>query len=160
LTCQGSVVYDINVKTCKDCKLDKPLSEFYSYTRNDVVKYFAHCKKCNKDRTDAWTAANPEKAKDIQARHYAKHRTEAKEYYIQKTYGLSPEEYEALLNANGRRCYICDKHESECAKGLHVDHNHITGKIRGVLCFSCNAAIGYLKESPELLDRAKAYITS
>ena len=61
---------------------------------------------------------------------------------LKYNYGLSTEDYNLLfMNQNGR-CAICDKHQSELQRNLHVDHNHITGEIRGLLCPTCNTGLG------------------
>jgi hypothetical protein len=55
-------------------------------------------------------------------------------------------------------CKLCGVHQSDLKVSLAVDHNHNTGKIRGLLCMTCNRALGLFKDSPELLEKAKQYI--
>ncbi|WP_327366414.1 endonuclease VII domain-containing protein [Streptomyces sp. NBC_01217] len=72
---------------------------------------------------------------------------------FQRKYGLTPAELDALIAAQqGVRC-ICLTAPAE-----HVDHCHETGRVRGVLCFSCNAALGQLKDRPDAIRRAAAYV--
>jgi hypothetical protein len=82
--------------------------------------------------------------------------------YLRRTYGISNEEYEFLLQKRNYVCAICNKPETRKNNGkitdLTVDHCHVSGKIRGLLCQKCNSGIGVFKESLELLIKAKQYI--
>jgi len=69
-------------------------------------------------------------------------------------YGLTVTELDKLLEDQGGRCAICQ----EASKVWHIDHNHETGKVRGVLCPGCNVGIGHLRESPEALRSAADYL--
>ncbi|RII18757.1 Recombination endonuclease VII [Streptomyces sp. YIM 130001] len=73
--------------------------------------------------------------------------------YFQRKYGLKPEELEALLAEQHGVCCICLSAPAE-----HVDHDHETGRVRGMLCFSCNAALGQFKDRPDAIRRAAAYL--
>lgn len=81
---------------------------------------------------------------------------------LRKNYGLTVEEYEALLDEQGGLCAICQRPERAQRAGrtmrLPVDHDHTTGRIRGLLCHSCNRAIGLLQDDPALLVRAADYL--
>ena len=72
-----------------------------------------------------------------------------------KAYGLTVDDYEFLNVTQQGLCAICDRPD---AAGLHIDHHHDTGLIRGLLCGKCNKAIGLLKEDPALFDAASAYL--
>lgn len=56
-------------------------------------------------------------------------------------YSISKDKFDAMRADQEFKCAICDKHESRCAKGLHIDHDHETGKIRGLLCANCNLSL-------------------
>ncbi|MFH8563448.1 endonuclease VII domain-containing protein [Streptomyces sp. NPDC017988] len=73
--------------------------------------------------------------------------------YFQRKYGLTPAELEELIASQHGVCCIC-----LAALAEHVDHCHETGKVRGVLCFSCNAALGQFKDRPDAIRRAAAYV--
>lgn len=80
---------------------------------------------------------------------------------IQYAYGLSLEQFEALLAAQGGRCAICrtDTPPGEGRKGVwNVDHCHKTGAVRGILCAWCNSGLGYMRDDPEALRNAIAYL--
>lgn len=73
--------------------------------------------------------------------------------HLKRTYGISISDYEAMVAANNGRCAICSEEADLC-----VDHCHDTGRIRGLLCRSCNKALGIFKDSPDLLAAAKEYL--
>ncbi|MET8168366.1 endonuclease VII domain-containing protein [Streptomyces sp. NPDC005329] len=73
--------------------------------------------------------------------------------YFQRKYGLTPAELDAMVAEQRGICCIC-----LAAPAEHVDHCHKTGRVRGVLCFSCNAALGQFKDRPDAIRRAAAYV--
>lgn len=77
-------------------------------------------------------------------------------------YGLTPEAYEDLLKLQNGVCAICDKEENMSnqysKRRLVVDHCHTTGRIRGLLCGRCNAAIGLMFEDITFLQKAVKYL--
>jgi hypothetical protein len=73
--------------------------------------------------------------------------------HIKRTYGLTRTELDALVAAQGGLCAICETNPA-----VHVDHDHVTGKIRGVLCFTCNVALGQLKDDVALFRKAIDYL--
>jgi hypothetical protein len=75
-----------------------------------------------------------------------------------KTYGLAPGEYDALLEAQGRACAICRTTVPGAGRSWAVDHDHKTGRVRGLLCARCNLAIGGMGDDPELLRAAADYV--
>lgn len=81
-------------------------------------------------------------------------RTEAQRYRRMKhAYGLTREAHEAMLEAQEGRCALCREE-----KRLVIDHCHATNKVRALLCDSCNRALGFVKESTDLLRRMIAYL--
>lgn len=69
-------------------------------------------------------------------------------------YGLTKEHWEFLFRCQGQRCAIC----GDTDRQWFVDHSHVTGKVRGILCPSCNTAIGLLLDSPKILRIAADYV--
>lgn len=115
-----------------------------------------------------WRAANPEKAKAASRRAVAAqrqwrldHPTERKAVDWRKGIakrGLTVPEYEAKLAAQGGRCAIC---WSDCPGGKgrwHIDHDHQTGQVRGLLCSRCNLLLGHGRDNPDLLRLAADYL--
>ena len=105
----------------------------------------------NKDKAKAnhkkWFDKNPEHAKEIKRR-----------WKLEKRFGITIEAYDALLQAQNYKCVICFKPQAELTKALCVDHNHSTGKIRGLLCHNCNNGLGLYYDSPANLRCAANYI--
>jgi len=80
-------------------------------------------------------------------------------YQMTKNYGIGLKEYDVMFNAQNGVCAICSKEPPNThKKRLNVDHCHTTGKVRGLLCDACNRAIGLLKDSPDLLNKAISYL--
>jgi hypothetical protein len=80
----------------------------------------------------------------------------AKSAYLQRTYGLSLDEWESVLEYQGGVCAICGNPPK--TKALHTEHDHGTGLVRGLACFFCNAQILRQRVTPELLRRAADYL--
>ena len=78
--------------------------------------------------------------------------------WIKRSYGISMAEFDALLVGQGGTCAICKKSDWP-VNGPHVDHDHVTGKVRGILCFKCNAALGYFGDSRLHVQAAVDYLT-
>ena len=98
----------------------------------------------DRKRSAAWIKAHPE------YRSMSKHRGN-----LVNVYGLTPQRYDEMVLSQNGQCAICS---CTPTRRLGVDHNHKTGAVRGLLCSSCNFAIGLLKDSPELIDLAAAYL--
>lgn len=73
--------------------------------------------------------------------------------YFKRKYGLTPAELDVMVAEQHGICCICLAGPAE-----HVDHCHETGRVRGVLCFSCNAALGQFKDRPDVMRRAATYV--
>lgn len=98
---------------------------------------------------NAWRSANPERAHLLERRKQ-----------LQRSYGMTTEQYDAMLAAQGGRCAICGatKNKSARRRYLAVDHDHVTGHTRGLLCDDCNTGIGHLGESIPRLRAAIEYL--
>jgi hypothetical protein len=75
-----------------------------------------------------------------------------------KKYKLTLQEFDDMFEAQGMRCLICNGVDPKGKGHWHIDHNHITKKVRGILCHHCNIALGHLRDDPERCDRAAAYL--
>lgn len=131
------------MKKCTTCNIEKALHE---YSRSSTGKYgrASQCKSCNKKYRAEWLATKEP--------HYRK--SEA----LKRIYNIDYAEYLRLLDGQDHKCAICRKPSSEFKKGLSVDHCHSTGKIRGLLCGTCNRwLVGALQE-PSLLRSAADYL--
>lgn len=81
-----------------------------------------------------------------------------RERALRHKFGITLAEYEALAAAQGGVCAICHSPPQGHRRHLDVDHDHTTSEVRGLLCSPCNRAIGYLRDDPDLLRAAAAYL--
>ena len=91
-------------------------------------------------------------------RHKAKIERDRRVYYLQRNYGLTEETYLKMLAKYHNACWICGLVPGEGRRRLSVDHDHKTGRVRGLLCYPCNKGISLFKDSPELLRKAIDYL--
>lgn len=143
------------MKTCSRCGESKTYDHFYAHKGG----LHPQCKPCNmrskKESNDRVRAQDPEayreRQKEYQARWNArfpdKRRAGDRRRNLKK-FGLTVEEYSLMEEAQCGKCAICGV-PSE-GKALAVDHNHETGKVRGLLCGPCNMALGQLEPSNRL----------
>jgi hypothetical protein len=110
-----------------------------------------------------WVRANLDKvnarSKAFYARHPDKAKLKAKRIRLRLDFGLTIEQYEMMLVAQGGVCAICGKEEKAAGRTfLSVDHCHHTGEVRGLLCSRCNPGVGLFNDDPILLRNAAEYI--
>lgn len=138
-------------KKCCTCKRFKNCNEFYS-DKSSRSGLSVRCASCQRNLSAEYYRANKrtqiEKSK---ARHFVNRN------YLKK-YGLTPVDYNQLLMKQGHCCKICGASQSTLSKQLAVDHCHVTGKVRGLLCSTCNTGLGQFKDSVDLLDKARNYL--
>ena len=145
-----------NTKTCSKCCNVKPVDEYRKHSRV--------CKPCRKAARRERYLANPKERIEgcIKRAAYVKNnpRKVALSYKKNK-FGITPERYEELELSQGRSCAICKKDVNKVGSKnnlLSVDHDHRTGKVRGLLCNKCNSMIGLVKEDPKILVSAIDYL--
>jgi hypothetical protein len=143
-------------KICTRCGLDLPLDSYYqkSLDSTDGQRYktpygraMQPCRECRKKRANS-SRATPERKLQIRS------------WNLKKNYGISLDQYDEMLSAQGGVCAICG--DPPCGNYsqlyLQVDHCHTTGRVRGLLCGPCNLGLGSLKDSPKLLRLAAEYL--
>jgi hypothetical protein len=101
---------------------------------------------------------NPGFASAKKKRYNKRHPEKARAKRLLDRYGLTVEQHEALLKHQNDSCALCKRHKSTNELGLHIDHCHKTDKVRGILCPSCNQALGLLQDNPELCELAASYL--
>ena len=133
------------MKICKTCKKRKKLTSFYiSYKYKNNSIYSTECKECSKLRTINYRKNNREKGYSAG---------------IKYLYGITVEDYNKMFSAQKGKCAICKSSETQKNKRrFDIDHNHTTGKVRGLLCHNCNSAIGKFKENINSLKNAIRYL--
>ncbi len=126
---------------CKRCGESKPVVQM----RQD---YRYVCLVCFSDLGNDWQRRHPKQS----ARH-------KRNCHLSKKFGITVEEAEALLAEQGGVCAVCLQPLSD-ARGYspHVDHDHVTGKVRGVLCFACNSGLGHFKDNLTIMRAAISYL--
>ena len=156
---------------CNWCDRDKPETDFHrDRTRVNRFGRSNYCSACQTDR-------KREKRKD--PKYAARERARSKKWRetnpkraarsircatLRKKYGISADEYDQLLAEQGGVCKICGadnpqiKVPGKRTKNLYVDHDHKSGKIRGLLCQPCNTVLGRMNDDPILLRRAAKYL--
>jgi hypothetical protein len=130
-------------KVCSKCKQEKELEKFH---KNKLGKYGLHhyCKSCNSIQKKK--SYNYEKSKVLR---------------ISNKYNLTRHQVEELYISQNKKCKICNIESLMISKhkGLYIDHCHKTGKVRGLLCASCNKLLGDCKDSIEILKSSILYLT-
>jgi len=140
----------VTEKKCNACGATKPLGDFYTSGRKkyaeQIAGYQSECKKCH----------NARKARD----HKRTYTKEIGRYLnLRKNHGITPEEYDVIFKSQNGRCCICG---NDLGTGkdprVHVDHDHKSKKIRGLLCQSCNLVLGHAHDDKNILERAVKYL--
>jgi len=127
-------------KRCTKCGEDKELDQFPNERRSsDGVT--AQCKACKSEYNKNWRSQKGGNLYDRTVR-----------------YGMSPEEYEELLEEQLNCCACCGSSNPQRKSGFVIDHDHNTGLVRGLLCHNCNIGIGQLGDSISGVTNALEYL--
>ena len=148
---------DENLKECNGCHQIKKFSEYYERReKGKKAGLTSECRICMKRKNNSYYYRNQElqKARSKDYRDKNPHKT--REWHLQCRFGITQDSYLKLLKKQKGVCAICGNPPT--TKRLGVDHCHNTGLIRGLLCHHCNSGIGRLKDSIELLSKAKRYL--
>lgn len=97
-----------------------------------------------KERVKAWKIRNSEKWKIVQAKSKRKGR-------LRDNFGITPEQYEEMARSQDNRCALCPNTHTELHR-LSVDHDHKTGKVRGLLCGTCNRKLGVYETNKQKFE--------
>lgn len=161
------------MKTCRLCGETKPYSDFYAFAQMRDG-YRSECKVCNlaakarrhrenptsaRERARRWNRENRDRYEETQQRYRdsGKKSISNRKSYLKRKYGLTLEQYDAMLAAQGGVCAICKK-PPRGDYVLHVDHDHGDGRIRGLLHFTCNNLLGDAEDDPTVLREAADYL--
>lgn len=129
------------MKPCLECLATLPLENFHINARKKDG-HEGKCKICRNKQKALWKKNNPGKTSL---------------YKKLGQYGLTIAEYKKMVEYQQNKCVIC---QQSCKQfpTLSIDHNHVTGKVRGLLCSRCNSGLGFFGDDINLLERAIAYI--
>lgn len=123
------------MKKCSKCKEEKPLASYYRLGKG----HRPDCKKCSDIYRRSWEKRNP---------------TSTFKYHIKGRYGITEDELSAMRASQNDLCAICKRGDEK----LHIDHDHITNKFRGLLCGLCNRGLGMFRDNANLLTQAIDYL--
>lgn len=161
----------VEVLPCSRCKNDKPIEAFRRRKQRPEtgkrLGRWSWCKECEAEsfQTPERRAQGNKRSRVFRKRMKENNPAEAKrrerESNLKRNYGFGEEQYNAMLLAHGGVCCICGKPPTKGrGKRLNVDHDHETGRIRGLLCVMCNISLGGFNDNPTLLRKAAEYIES
>jgi len=137
-------------KRCHICKEVKPFEEFPK-SANSIGGVGSRCRPCESVYQSEWRRRNPELAFQTNSRAQLKD--------MCRRVGITVERYERELAAQGGVCKICHLPNRDARKRrLNIDHDHVTGEFRGLLCSTCNSALGHFGDNIALMEAAIAYL--
>lgn len=147
-------------KVCTKCGTEKPLTEYHCQAASRDG-HRNHCKVCQRRIHDDWYANNKQRRVDTNRIWRAENHDRYRDSWLRNKYGIGQDDYTRMLTDQGGVCAICGtgpdpNNPLPGNRVLHVDHCHATGRVRGLLCHSCNKSIGQIGDAN--LAAAAAYI--
>lgn len=134
--------YNWNIRPCSQCKKLLDFNHFDLDKRSyNGIK--STCKKCSRN---------------LMVKIYEKNKNNYKEKKLIKAYGITLKEYNNRISRQNGVCAICKNENPPNSGSLAVDHDHITGKVRGLLCIMCNRGLGNFYDNVEYLQSAIEYL--
>lgn len=124
-------------RRCPRCGKTKPVDEFVR-SRASRNGFHGYCKPC-------FNVATRRSREDLHGSN--------RNFFLKRRYNVSEEEVGRLITRQGGKCAICREGEAR-----HLDHDHTTGTVRGVLCFNCNRGLGYFEDGIRQLFNAIDYV--
>ncbi|MFV8127612.1 endonuclease VII domain-containing protein [Streptomyces syringium] len=112
-----------------------------------------YCRRCEEIKPHSQWDRNSSASDGLSTRCKACRAVEGRAGHLKRTYGITEAERDGMISSQMGTCPICLS-----APAVHVDHDHGTGKVRGVLCFNCNSALGKLRDDRGAMRRAIAYL--
>ncbi|MFI6465032.1 endonuclease VII domain-containing protein [Streptomyces sp. NPDC050538] len=119
----------------------------------DVPVGHKFCRTCEEIKPHSEWHRNASASDGLSTRCKPCRAVRGREDHLKRQYGITEAERDELIASQAGVCCICLS-----APAAHVDHCHKTGRVRGVLCFSCNAALGQFKDRPDAIRRAATYV--
>lgn len=176
------MVGNIIDKRCSTCHHTKPITEFNAHAISKDG-YSSACRTCEAKRCKQWRDKNPERCRywarkacsrektlyknsaTFRAKRQAynhqytiKNRRRIRDQKLRKQYGISLRLFYQTFSKQHRRCAICNTTTPKGHGKWHTDHNHTTGKFRGILCHHCNMLLGNAKDDVRILAKAMKYL--
>jgi len=178
---QRASVRESDPKVCIKCNQSKPLDDFNWHNR-EKGQHRNFCRDCQnvwarnhnqtpdaKDVRGKWNEDNAEKIQEYKDLYkeldesdpsrIKKRSAYSRMWRLKKFFNLTPEQYDKMLELQDGKCMICKTDSpGNKRKNFMVDHCHTTGKVRGLLCFSCNVSIGHMNDDANLFDETAKYL--
>ena len=146
----------MNEKICSSCREEKSILGFSKSSRSKDG-YCPICKACAKLKVSEWVKNNPSKRAKNQKNYYLRHSNKLGMKKKTRLYELSEENYNQFILEQKNSCALCETSFLETKPC--VDHNHQTGKVRGLLCNGCNANLERLRSKDKnWLQKAQKYL--
>lgn len=130
-------------KECTRCKKTSDVKYVCEKCGNTDMRFSGNCRKCHNDRMRAYYRKDPSRFLKINRK---------------ALYNITDEEYQNKLRNQIGTCAICNRPPNGRWKSLHVDHDHTSGKFRGLLCSNCNIALGLVREDVSILRNMESYL--
>lgn len=147
---------------CRICGEEKRKERFDSMSKEKLSEHYKHCNERKKEAYSKNRESILEKRKEIYKDSKYKDKYAFKS--LNRRYGITEQKYLEMFTKQSGLCAICKKSEIDSfkkdgpIKRLSVDHDHTTGKVRGLLCGQCNHGLGNFKDNIELIEKAKLYL--
>jgi hypothetical protein len=145
-------------KLCKTCRGVKPVDDFNRNSKSkDRLQY--NCRVCSSRHLREWKLKNPERNAE-RTRQWRRNNPIRQKVaqWLWNGINMTASGYLALLQSQNNNCALCGIPRTKLAVDFAVDHDHKTGKVRGLLCQKCNRGLGHFQDSPDLLRKAVAYL--
>ena len=128
------------LKTCSRCGVKKPIDNFPYNTGKH--RYFPRCYQC---RNEKYQGSENDKKR-------------MRNNSLKRKFGIDLNTYNLMFLKQEGKCAICGIHQSQLKQSLNVDHDHITGKVRALLCPKCNGGLGIFNDDIKLLRAGIKYL--
>jgi len=169
----------MNSKICNKCGVQKALdTENFRLRRGSSDGFRNDCRECGRKARKGYYDLNPEKAREdarkwavehpehraaTQSEWHKKNKDRIAAYQRRRLYGITEQQYQQMFSRQSGKCAICGFQFLSSSRGNrrvspHVDHCHVSGKVRGLLCNPCNRMLGYAKDSMEILKLGIDYL--
>jgi hypothetical protein len=134
--------------TCSVCQEEKPLASFPIRKTHRPGKPVSQCTACKVKLNKEYRVKNKDRVLEIE-----------RKSKLKMTYGITVEQYDAMLEKQGSKCAICAaKKPGGRTKMFFIDHCHNNGNVRGLLCMRCNTGLGLFLDNPKFLLNAISYL--
>lgn len=148
-------------KLCKICGIEKPFEDFPKDKSNWTGRY-SYCRECHKAKSLKYYYDNIDEQREkrkLFSKQYCKKNPEKRRNTLLKNkYKITTEDFLKIHSSQNGCCAICNISEENFGKFLSVDHEHSSGKVRGLLCQKCNLLLGNAKDSIDILIKAIEYL--